>query len=66
LPPLALGLLDRYTNKEIPLRYPPMYKISQDSTLFNVRVSCISKLFTIKIVIEELKWRIIILLHLID
>ncbi|KAF6036994.1 ATP8A1 [Bugula neritina] len=23
LPPLALGLLDRYTNKEIPLRYPP-------------------------------------------
>lgn len=38
LPPLALGLVDRFTDKELPLKYPPLYKISQDSTLFNVKV----------------------------
>ncbi|XP_067949356.1 phospholipid-transporting ATPase IB-like [Watersipora subatra] len=37
-PPLALGLLDRYTDTELPMRYPTLYKISQDSTLFNVKV----------------------------
>ena len=34
-----MGLLDKDTSKKIHMQYPQMYKISQDGTLFNAKVS---------------------------
>ncbi|CAG0894831.1 unnamed protein product [Cyprideis torosa] len=37
LPPLALGLFDRICSAETMLKYPGLYKMSQDSETFNVK-----------------------------
>ncbi|XP_064637664.1 probable phospholipid-transporting ATPase IA isoform X4 [Lineus longissimus] len=37
-PPLAIGLFDRYCSSESRLRFPALYKASQNAELFNVRV----------------------------
>ena len=38
---MAIGLFDRYCSAESMLRYPSLYKSSQNSTFFNVKVSCV-------------------------
>ncbi|CAG0884439.1 unnamed protein product, partial [Darwinula stevensoni] len=37
-PPFALGLFDRFCSAETMLRFPALYKMSQESQMFNVRV----------------------------
>ncbi|WAQ97991.1 AT8A1-like protein [Mya arenaria] len=37
-PPLAMGLFDRYCNAENRLRFPELYKYSQNAQQFNVKV----------------------------
>ncbi|XP_074651102.1 putative phospholipid-transporting ATPase IA isoform X3 [Tubulanus polymorphus] len=37
-PPLAIGLFDRYCSAESRLRFPALYKPSQNAELFNVKV----------------------------
>lgn len=38
LPPLAMGLFDRACSADTMLKYPKLYKPSQDAKLFNVKV----------------------------
>jgi len=38
LPPLALGLFDRPTKSDTMLRFPELYKITQNKTDFNMKV----------------------------
>ena len=38
LPPLALGLFDRPTKADTMLRFPELYKITQNKTDFNMKV----------------------------
>ena len=37
-PPLVLGLFDRHCSAEIMIRFPALYKSSQNSELFNVKI----------------------------
>lgn len=37
-PPLVLGLFDRYCSAESMVRFPQLYKQSQNSELFNVKI----------------------------
>lgn len=46
VPPLAIGLFDRTVTSESMLKYPKLYKESQNAEIYNTKVRSYPKCFT--------------------